>query len=88
MSETQRINKEMSENVVSVFVSYASPDRERVLPFFDWLSSRGINVWMDCRSIKAGQNWDHEIHRALDKSTFVLCFISNRSYSRRGYIQK
>jgi len=69
-------------------MSYARPDRERVLSFFEWLSSRGINVWMDCRSIKAGQNWEYEIHRALNRSTFVLAFISKHSFDRRGYIQK
>ncbi len=64
----------MSETVASVFMSYARPDRERVLSFFEWLSSRGINVWMDSRSIKAGQNWEYEIYRALDRSAFVLAF--------------
>jgi len=76
------------DNSASVFISYASPDRDRVLPFFDWLKNRGINVWMDFRSIKAGQNWEHEIHRALERSTFVLSFISTHSFNRRGYLQK
>jgi hypothetical protein len=78
----------MSDDTVSIFISYASPDRDRVLPFFEWLKGQGFNVWMDYRSMKAGQNWDHEIHRALEKSTFVLSFISNGSSTRRGYIQK
>ncbi len=78
----------MIEDSQSIFVSYATPDRERVLEYFDWLKKNRFNVWMDCRSIKAGQNWDFEIKRGLDKSTFVLMFISNISYDRRGYLQR
>lgn len=78
----------MAEDTSSIFISYASPDRERVLEYFDWLKKNGFNVWMDCRSIKAGQNWDFEIKRGLDKATFILMFISNISYDRRGYIQR
>ena len=62
----------MTEDSSSIFISYASPDRERVLEYFDWLKKNGFNVWMDCRSIKAGQNWDFEIKRGLDKATFIL----------------
>lgn len=78
----------MKESDYSVFISYASPDRDRVLPYFDWLDKKGFNTWMDCRRLKPGQNWDFEIKRALDKATFVLIFISKLSYDRRGYIQR
>ena len=78
----------MAENSHSIFISYASPDRERVLPYFNWLEKQGFNVWIDCRRLKAGQNWDFEIKRALDKATFVLMFVSNLSYDRRGYLQR
>jgi hypothetical protein len=76
------------ENTHLIFFSYARPDQERVLPFFDWLEKRGFNVWMDCRRIKAGQNWDVEIKRALDRATFVLVFISKLSVDKRGYVQR
>ena len=41
-----------------IFLSYASPDRERVLPFYEALDSRGIDIWMETRRLIAGQNWD------------------------------
>ena len=78
----------MTENSHSIFISYASPDRERVLPYFSWLEKQEFNVWIDCRRLRAGQNWDFEIKRALDKATFVLMFVSNLSYDRRGYLQR
>src|SRR5689334_22163217 len=78
----------MAETDPSIFISYASPDHERVLPFFEWLEKHGFNVWMDIRRLKPGQNWDFEINRALEKATFVLLFISKLSFDRRGYVQR
>lgn len=71
-----------------IFFSYGSPDQSRVLPFFDFLDGRDFDPWIDCRRIEAGQNWDFEIRRALDKASLVLVFLSNNSVSRRGYVQR
>jgi hypothetical protein len=71
-----------------IFVSYASPDRERVVPYHDALESRGFDVWIDFRRLKPGQGWDFEIQRALNRATLILVFISNNSVSRRGYVQR
>lgn len=71
-----------------IFLSYATPDRERVLAFYEWLKQVGFNVWIDCRSIKPGQNWDFEIKRALDKYSLVVAFVSHNSFNRRGYVQR
>lgn len=71
-----------------IFISYASPDKPRVLPYFDALEKEGLNVWMDCHKLKAGQNWDFEIKRALEKSCLVVAFLSENSIKRRGYVQR
>jgi hypothetical protein len=76
------------EDSHSTFISYASPDRERVLPFYEWLEKQGFDVWMDCRRLKPGQNWSVEINRALDKATFIISFVSRLSFDRRGYLQR
>ena len=78
----------MIEDHPSVFITYAHPDQERVLPFYQWLNNQGFNVWMDCRSLKPGQNWPLEIDRALNEATFVLAFVSKFSFDRRGYVQR
>lgn len=71
-----------------IFLSYASPDKDRVMPFYESLRLQGFNVWIDCRSLLPGQNWDFEIRRAFDKSSFVIAFISSKSFERRGYVQR
>ncbi|WP_400765802.1 toll/interleukin-1 receptor domain-containing protein [Methylosinus sporium] len=78
----------MGKEAHLIFVSYASPDRHRVLPIADWLEQQGLNIWMDAKRLMPGQNWDFEINRALDKSCIILIFISSNSIDRRGYIQK
>lgn len=78
----------VAQDLPSVFISYASPDRERVQPFCDHLKGEGFNVWIDHEQLKPGQNWDFEIRRALGHADFVLIFISNNSVTRRGYVQR
>jgi TIR domain/Protein of unknown function (DUF3298) len=71
-----------------IFISYATPDRDRVLPFYNHLTSLGFNVWMDVRCLKPDQTWDFEIKRALNKASLILIFISKNSCDRRGYVQR
>lgn len=71
-----------------VFISYTSGDRERVEPIVDMLLSSGVDAWVDIRRLKAGQNWDFEIRRALDKAAIIVVFISNKSVTKRGYVQR
>jgi hypothetical protein len=72
----------------SVFISYATPDRERIVPFYNFLSAEGFDVWMDFHRLKPGQVWDYEIKRALEKASIVVVFVSNNSVDRRGYAQR
>ena len=72
----------------SIFLSYASPDKDKILPFFEWLDKEGFNVWMDYHRIMPGQNWDLYIKHALEEATIIISFISKNSIDRRGYIQR
>lgn len=78
----------MSKTDNLIFLSYASPDKERVLRFYKPLKSDGFNVWIDCEDLLPGQNWDFEIKRVLEKSVVILIFISKNSFGKRGYVQK
>jgi hypothetical protein len=78
----------MSADSPLIFISYATPDRARVTPYFEQLEARGLNVWMDHKRIKAGQAWDFEIKRNLDKASIIVVFVSSNSIDRRGYVQR
>ena len=71
-----------------VFVSYASPDRDRITPVIQELRARGFDVWVDFLSLKAGQDWRFEIERSMDKADIILAFISSTSVARRGFVQR
>ncbi|MCW0233458.1 MAG: toll/interleukin-1 receptor domain-containing protein [Ferrovibrio sp.] len=71
-----------------IFVSYASPDRERVLPYVKYLKLKEYDVWLDVQRIKAGQNWDFQIKQALNKADLIVLFLSNQAIDRRGYLQR
>lgn len=71
-----------------IFISYASEDRSRVIPFYDLLEQHGLDPWMDCKNILGGQNWDYEIRTALDRSEIVIVFVSENSVDKRGYAQR
>ncbi|WP_312137153.1 TIR domain-containing protein [Brevundimonas sp.] len=71
-----------------IFISYASPDRERVLPFYTALKQRGLNAWIDKERLLGGQNWDFEIRKALNSASLIVMFISQNSITRRGYVQR
>lgn len=75
--------------MLKVFISYASEDRERVEPYFDEFSKmEGVSPWMDVRSILPGQDWEYEISRAFEAADVVAIFMSSRSVSKVGYVQR
>jgi hypothetical protein len=78
----------MNKEKPLVFISYASQDKERVLPYFDSLDSGDYTLWMDCKRLVAGQDWDFEIRKNFDKSDIIITFISKNSFQKRGYIQR
>ncbi len=71
-----------------IFISYASEDFERVLPYYEFLHDKGLDVWIDKKRLVGGQNWDLEIKKALNKATMIVIFVSENSYDKRGYIQR
>ncbi len=76
------------ENDLSIFISYASPDRDRVLPYYTLLRDQGYNPWIDKTKLLGGQSWDFEIRKALNRSSLIVMFISNNSVNRQGYVQR
>jgi hypothetical protein len=71
----------------SVFLSYASADRDVVRQVADGLSNSGLQVWYDESSLKPGAEWVREIERGLDSADFIMFFISQHSV-QAGWAQK
>jgi hypothetical protein len=66
----------------SVFISYASADRERVNKIDQWLRDKGLRVVRDCQFFVAGTTIQENIVRALAHSDKILAILSNNSRDR------
>jgi hypothetical protein len=72
-----------------VFISYASPDLDRVLRLYRKLSREpGLDLWFDKRSLLPGVEWLSAIVKAIRSSDVVLICLSSRSLHRIGFAQK
>src|SRR5207302_4535535 len=71
--------KEPDNGEPYVFVSYTSPDRERVLALADRLAETGIRVWVDRRDLVGGSSWDASIVDAISRCTVLALTCSPAS---------
>jgi len=73
---------------LQVFLNYASPDRQRVLDLYHYLTENGVKVWVDDIDLLAGQEWENEIQKVIKRSNIVLVCMSKASVGADGYVQK
>src|SRR5436305_308549 len=60
-----------------VFLSYASPDRERALQIADRLEANGVSVWIDRKSIAGGTSWGAEIVNGIKGCLTLAVLVSS-----------
>ena len=65
----------------TVFISFKTEDKQRVLPFLKVLETNGIKYWWQ---EQIHGRWGDEIEVELKKSKFVLGFLSERSMKSPG----
>jgi len=66
-----------------VFVSYASPDRERVEKFAKALRSRSVRVWIDFWNLAEGDPLTEAIDKGLKCSRAVVLMLSSHALESR-----
>jgi hypothetical protein len=66
-----------------VFISYASIDRERVLPLVDRLDAAGVPTWIDRDGISGGANYALEIAEAIEHAAGMVLLCCQASLSSR-----
>src|SRR5271163_917335 len=65
-----------------VFISYSSKDQEIAETICKGLEARGLNCWISCRDVRAGENYQEAIVRALRSAkVMLLVFTSNANNS-------
>jgi hypothetical protein len=70
---------------VNIFLIYAHVDKEAVRKLHQRMVRDGINAWLDARNLQPGQDWQHEIRRAILNSDRVLVCLSRGFDKQPGY---
>ncbi|MHB8647543.1 MAG: toll/interleukin-1 receptor domain-containing protein, partial [Thermomicrobiales bacterium] len=71
-----------------VFVSYASADRDRVMPVVAALRRAGVPVWLDQHAIAGGENYALEIADAIAGCAALVLLCSAASLASRNVKQE
>jgi len=73
----------------SVFLSYASEDREVAVVLRDALPDFGLEVWYDESALTGGDAWDQKIRRQIRECDFFMPLISANTEARpEGYFRR
>ncbi|MGZ9225925.1 MAG: TIR domain-containing protein [Anaerolineales bacterium] len=73
---------------LKVFLCHASGDKPRVRDLYKRLAIEGVDAWLDQEKLLPGQDWRSEIPRAVQESDVVVIFLSKKSTTKEGYVQK
>jgi TolB-like protein len=73
----------------SIFLSYASEDRQPARSIGDALSKLGIDVWLDESELGGGDAWDQKIRKQIRECDFFMPIVSARTEARHeGYFRR
>ena len=73
----------------TVFLSYASEDREAARLLGDALPGYGLEVWFDESELGGGDVWDHKIRRQIRECDYFMAVVSAQTEARHeGYFRR
>lgn len=71
-----------------VFLSHVKDDRATVKAIGDRLLQDGVLTWFDEKDLLPGDDWKAKIEEGIEKSDFVIVFLSSKSCQKTGYYWK
>jgi TolB-like protein len=73
----------------TVFLSYASADREAARALRDALRTLGLEVWYDESELGGGEAWDQKIRKQIRECAYFMPLISAQTEARaEGYFRR
>jgi TolB-like protein len=73
----------------SVFLSYASQDRQAARLLRDALPDYGLDVWYDESGLGGGEAWDQKIRRQIRECDYFMPLVSAQTEARHeGYFRR
>lgn len=73
---------------LKAFLCHASGDKPAVREMYKRLVFEGVDAWLDKEKLLPGQDWRVEIPKAVQEADVVIVFLSKKSVSKEGYVQK
>lgn len=70
---------------LQIFLLYARGDQEGVYRLYQRLLRDGASVWLDREKILPGQDWQYEIHCAIQRSDLAIVCLSRQFNKQGGY---
>jgi len=70
---------------LKVFLCHSHVDRAAVHALYARLKNDGVDAWLDREKLLAGQNWEHEIRKAILKSDVVIACLSRGFNKQNGF---
>jgi TolB-like protein len=78
-----------SDRQPTVFLSYASADREAARALKDALPAFGLEVWYDESELGGGEQWDQKIRKQIRECDYFMPLISAQTEARlEGYFRR
>jgi TolB-like protein len=78
-----------SSRAPTVFLSYASADREAARALRDALPTFGLEVWYDESDLGGGEIWDQKIRKQIRECDYFMPLISAQTEARHeGYFRR
>ena len=74
-----------TKHSLQIFLCHAHRDSETVHKVHRRLMEAGIHAWLDVEDLQPGQDWQHEIRKAILKSDVVIVFLSREFNKQPGY---
>ena len=73
---------------LTIFLCHATEDKNEVRQLYHKLRKKGVRVWLDEEDLLPGQNWQMEIHKAIQSSHVVVACLSGVSTKKEGFVHK
>ena len=70
------------------FLCHAKEDKKQVEEIGSRLLEDGILTWYDDKDLLPGDDWEDVIEREIEGCDFFLAFLSSRSLSKIGYVNR
>ena len=72
----------------TVFISYAREDSAAAERLYRDLKNAGAKPWIDKEEIRAGENWDLALSKAIKNNRYFIPLFSSKSVDKIGYVNK